>query len=275
MFTHRHYVPILRAKRAEWTALHNVMPQDRTLMTPLVETSPKDFICDNHDGRQVLPDRLVRLADEIQRYWGQRQLFVDLGLLQSDRLSGDGRHPLRLLADEVKLRGLAIIPVTELSRSFAYQQALISVVRLDDFGVCLRLRRSDLETRHFHARLYKLLSLIDLPPTAVDLLVDLGMYDATAPPIEGICRQVPELSEWRTFTIAIGHFPKDLTGFPVGEHLLPRLDWRYWRDQVTSSQGLPRIPSYGDYTIQHPVFGEPPAFPNFSASIRYTTTEDW
>jgi hypothetical protein len=101
------------------------------------------------------------------------------------------------------------------------------------------------------------------------------MYDATAPPIEGICRQVPELSEWRTFTIAIGHFPKDLTGFPVGEHLLPRLDWRYWRDQVTSSQGLPRIPSYGDYTIQHPVFGEPPAFPNFSASIRYTTTEDW
>jgi hypothetical protein len=36
-----------------------------------------------------------------------------------------------------------------------------------------------------------------------------------------------------------------------------------------------RCPLFGDYTIQRAVYTEPPAFANFSASIRYTAREDW
>lgn len=57
--------------------------------------------------------------------------------------------------------------------------------------------------------------------------------------------------------------------------MLPRLDWRAWRDQVTVQPPLPRLPAFGDYTVQHPVFREPGFGLNFSASIRYTAEDDF
>ena len=41
VFDHRHYVPILRWKRAEWVALRHLKPEDRARITPLVEITPR------------------------------------------------------------------------------------------------------------------------------------------------------------------------------------------------------------------------------------------
>jgi hypothetical protein len=215
------------------------------------------------------------VADDIRRNWGDERLFVDLALIEADVLAADDRHPLELLLGEARNQGLSIVPVIGLQRSSAYQGAVASAARLDGLGACFRLRGNDLDQPQFPDRISELLSALDLDPSAVDLLVDLGMYDQNCPTLERICRQTPALTRWRTFTVVAGSFPKDLSGFAIGQHLLPRRDWRYWRDQVTAGPELPRVPSYGDYTIQHPIFSEPPPMANFSASIRYTTVEDW
>jgi hypothetical protein len=42
-----------------------------------------------------------------------------------------------------------------------------------------------------------------------------------------------------------------------------------------SNGSLLRHATFGDYTIQNGAFLEPPSRPNISASIRYTTDENW
>lgn len=86
---------------------------------------------------------------------------------------------------------------------------------------------------------------------------------------------IPTLNAWKTFTVASGAFPQDLQGFSIGQHLLPRADWRVWLRHVTARPRTLRLPSYGDYTIQWGYFAEPPERANFSASIRYTSSDDW
>jgi len=99
-------------------------------------------------------------------------------------------------------------------------------------------------------------------------------FDSSVPKFSNVGGCLPFLSRWRSFTIASGAFPKNLSAFKKNsQYTLPRLDWSNWRDQIL--RGLPRQPSFGDYTTQHGVFTEPPQNANFSASIRYTADEYW
>lgn len=107
-------------------------------------------------------------------------------------------------------------------------------------------------------------------------LIDYQLVDQPALSLASLCARIPNLHRWRTFSVISGAFPKDLTGFEKNrQHELQRLDWLTWRDQVATRPSLARRPAYGDYTIQHPIFSEPPRRANFSASIRYTSDEHW
>lgn len=52
-------------------------------------------------------------------------------------------------------------------------------------------------------------------------------------------------------------------------------EWKQWAAEITNSADLPRRPSFGDYTIQHPIYREPVEGANPSASIRYTSETYW
>ena len=87
---------------------------------------------------------------------------------------------------------------------------------------------------------------------------------------------MPFLDRWRTFILASGAFPENLTGFMKNQqHTYPRSDWEYWRAQIDKVGTHTRIPTYSDYTTQHPVFQEPVPGANPSASIRYTSDHYW
>jgi hypothetical protein len=88
-----------------------------------------------------------------------------------------------------------------------------------------------------------------------------------------LCGRIPNLLKWRTFTIASGAFPPDLTDLSVDLHFKDRTDWNAWFDQRKSN--LPRTPSFADYTIQHPIYKDPVRGSNPSASIRYTLENKW
>ena len=58
------------------------------------------------------------------------------------------------------------------------------------------------------------------------------------------------------------------------QHDLPRYDWLAWEECAAKGEG--RIPTFGDYTIQHPRFEENEGkHRNFSASIRYASERTW
>ncbi len=275
MFDHRHYVPVLRWKQAERLALRELDARTRAGMTPLIEVNPRALAAEETAAPAVVDKRCSRVAAEILGDWGDGRVFLDLGLVGPGvRAAGDA-HPLTKIFQEGRTLFPSSVPVTGLGRDAAYQDAVRYVVAADGLGLCLRLKAGELERPGLPAEIDRLLAGFALDYEEVDMLVDYGVVGDTPPDLAAACDSLPSLRRWRTFTVASGAFPENLTGMRVGEHVLPRRDWRAWRDQVTVRPPLPRLPAYGDYTIQHPVFREPGFGLNFSASIRYSAEEDW
>jgi hypothetical protein len=112
-----------------------------------------------------------------------------------------------------------------------------------------------------------------IPPTLVDLVIDRGGVDGGSLRYQEFAHLIPWVSSWRTLTLLAGSFPEDLSRLARGKmHRLQRFEWRQWQE-LGAWPG--RRPAFGDYTIQHVLFKEPVAVPNYSASVRYTVEEEY
>lgn len=269
MFDHRHYVPVLRWKRGEWRAVKKVNDADRELMTPLFEFTPRELEPSNIDSR------LAEYAQTMDDCWNGRSAFVDTALISSAIRGASRRHPLLVFAQHAADRRFGAIPVTGLDRDQTARIAARTAARRLGTGAAIRIRRSDIKNLGFGHAVESLRLLLGLLPEEVDILLDYGRTDASAPAIAPVLAALPHLRSWRTLTVISGAFPKDLSQFSVGEHEHPRADFIWWRDQVLGTTGLRRIPTFGDYTTQHAEYSEPPARANFSASIRYAAEDHW
>lgn len=276
MFDHLHYVPILRWKRGERIALRELFESDRERMTPLIELVPSDFTSKKIAKSGSLADKLSLTTEQISQSWGNSIFFLDpchidhLGLNSPNRM-----HLINILADEAESRGMVMIPVIGLDRGEEYQNAVASIIAAYHRGVCVRVNLNQINNSLFNSNLEKLITALGAQPSDVDMLLDYQIIVAANPAISSIVNQLPHLSTWRTLIFSSGAFPINLTQFSVGQHMLQRYDWLAWNNNVISNNTIPRLPSFSDYTIQHPVFVEPPQRANVSASIRYTSHEYW
>lgn len=279
MFGPRHYVPILRWKRAERVALRMLKGEHRALLTPLLELTPRSFAPRKTKKNELkIPDPnqvLADAADDMCASWGQAPFFVDLCHLNPVPKTRGGTHPLVVLAERAQIWRLALIPVTGLHRTDDYQRAVSSVVNSNSCGVCVRLRPADIESCTLDADLRALLRGLSLEKTQADLLLDCRVWTGETTDFSGLVSLIPDTRAWRTLTIASGAFPRFLTGMAPGQHFLDRGDWLAWCAHTAARSKLSRIASYSDYTIQHADFSEPPEGGNFSASIRYTIEHHW
>jgi hypothetical protein len=241
----------------------------------LIHSTPRSFEARNNKPAPDPGDVLARNAADLQRYWGPTPFFFDMWHLNRGLRVGNGMHPLEFLAAEARSRGLALIPVTGLGRDSGYQTVVASVVARDGRGACIRILPDEIQAPGFDQRLLDLLENLGLKPSQADCLLDYQVWQQGGPTIAALSNGIPRIDCWRTFVVASGAFPRDLTGFTIGQHNLPRFDWMGWRDQVTRGPIPPRLPAFADYTIQHAQFAEPPERANFSASIRYTSDNYW
>lgn len=256
-------------------ALRFLSQEDKKRMTPLLELPPT-----LHETRRrkdlINRDLFTEVAKQIAANWGQSRIFVDLWLIDSLFRSSRGKHPLMHLSEATRTLRIPLIPVTGPNRSAEYQEAIEKVVAIDRRGVCVRLTEEHLRNPQLEKELRRFMSAFKLQPKMVDILIDLGNVGIESMTLAEICYRMPLLIKWRTFTVACGAFPKDLSDLDKNlQHELPRRDWRYWFDQIKNGPVLPRRPSFGDYTIQHPIYTDPPKGGNPSASIRYTAENYW
>ena len=276
MFSHNHYVPVLRWKQGEIAALHNLYEQDRSRVTPLIELVPSDFTEAKIRKCGGLNDKLEKTVDQIRKALRVSPFFVDLGLLTGLPCeSQDAKHLLEILGDHVRHTDSAMIPVTGIDRPQKYQSAVKALAEKTKERVCLRLTPTDLRRPNCPQKLNDLLNGLDVSPSQAHLIIDLQLVNGFHQDLKDLSTRIPSLSKWITFTIIGGAFPPDLTDYDPGEHEVERSDWLTWREHVVTEPKLPRIPTYGDYTTRHPVFFEPPPGVRVSASIRYTADEYW
>lgn len=288
MFDEKHYVPILRWKTAEKEALKELAVKDKLMITPLLELimparkrlkkgeelkTPQEYKAQSIEKLKVsLPD----LPKEILKYWGDAPIFVDLNLLVDRELQKWGYTEIM---GKGLIAGSRIIPVLRLKENTDLEGAVIKLVKQYQAGVCLRILRSDLASSSMTASINEFLQKNGLEHEQVDLLIDFELVEGMSldkySEIAKSIQNIPDLPKWRTFTVAGGAFPFDLSRLsPHGTYRITRSDWAYWFSEIYSGMQK-RKPAFADYTIQHPIYTEPNPEANPSASIRYTGESEW
>jgi hypothetical protein len=213
-------------------------------------------------------------AKEIKKDWGITPFLIDFQHVEKCIPPMVGvAHPLEYLSAKAQNEGLRLVPVTGLTRSDTYQSA-VKRVGSNGFGVCLRLTPHEVLQTGFSGRLADLTGRLRLEHEYIDLLLDYRVFDPSASTLTTLIPRIPDVGSWRSFTFACGSFPQDLQEFTPGRHTIEREDWLAYRNQI-NSRGLPRTPAFGDYTVQHGLYREPPEHSNPSASIRYALDDKW
>ncbi len=277
------YVPVLRWKAAEKNAIQGLRREDKSRLKPLLEIIPPSFRAKNGASRPSVRKVFHTIAQDIDKCWGSSPVFVDVDhLINAGIREPSGLHLLEVLAQETRrlfplFPGKSnLVPVTGLSRSEDYQNAVSSIVEEDKTGACFRISRREVSHPKLAGKLEELLSGLRLDVTDTDLMVDYQTPDCSNPDLRTLCKLLPQLSKWRSFIVLIGAFPRDLQKLEKNRrHTLLRDDWLSWHNQVMMLPPGTRWPTFGDYTIQHPVYKEPPEHSNPSASIRYAHSEHW
>lgn len=268
-FAHKHYMPILKGKRAEFPAL-NALASTKSL-TPLFEAVPKA------DLREI-PRRM-------DANWPTgKQYLIDFVFLDDSDDEGDApaSYPLNVCFADVLKRGQFAVPVTGLSRSQTYQSAISQIVKAQKRGIAIRLVPDDFEegADDLEGVMSALLPFWGVKPESADLIIDLGsVASSSAGQVAQTHRSnidlIPWLSKWRTLTVVAGAFPEKMGPLINGEwNEQGRHDWRGWRSLVTGKRPPKRLPSYGDYTIAHPYL-PPSGRATILAQLRYTLENSW
>lgn len=266
---YKHYIPVLYWRQAEREALKDIGLFNGEIInrfTPLIQLYPKDF-----EGDEILiENKVAKIIDEINEYWGDERILLDPCLLPLEIQV----TIVKIIEQNVYARKLMITPTTNLSKNFSYQTNIKSLVKRDQNGLCIRLHPTELIKPGFQQTLLGFLQSLEVPHNEVDLIIDFQFINEQSISYEYLAKQIPYIYDWRILAFIGGSFPKNLSGFPIDTHKIPRTHWNFWRD-LLQNKNLKRFPCYGDYTVRHPIFEEVPdvCFP--TASIFYTLDNEW
>lgn len=283
MFGAKHYVPILKGKEGEFSALRDLAELARQYLTPLIEIPPVPHGIGLDDPGLSVEAHLTKATHKLAVAWGPyAHLFVDLGGLGDADSLGSGAHPLSHVFCLLRDCRIQAIPVAPLFASPALHRAIAETATRDRRGACLRLRPADILCGDFDSALDAFREDAGLRWRNVDLIVDLGAIGAeeaseTATVAEHLIELIPSVNSWRSLTVAASAFPPDLSGLTRDEiSAIPRAEWAAWRRVTGKRHRLPRLPAFADYAIAHPAVPTlNPRTMRLSANIRYTVPGHW
>lgn len=268
MFDHQHYVPVMRMKPAELTALRALDSTLRLVTTPLLECPPR--VLRRCETPSKLECRAGRFASQLSGWAGQ-PLFLDFGMLPAHLVT----PALDTVVKQMTLAGIrpSLVLTLKAGRESPYLRAAHAAQDRYGLPICVRVSPEELKLSRCEALIQERLTDFGVAPPLTSLVVDRGLVDGQSCAYEEFAHLIPWQSSWQTITSLAGSFPADLSELISGQiHRLPRFEWRQWRS-LQSWSG--RRPAFGDYAIQHVVFKEPVAVPNYSASIRYTVENEF
>jgi hypothetical protein len=269
VFNYKHYVPILKGKRAEPRTL--AVLHSKRHVTPLIEAVPSRPV------DQVPIDMAGQWPND-QRY------FIDLIFLDDpddEIVPAQANHAVRSCFATVQAGGQTAVPVTGLARSPGYQSAVKQVSDEQGYGIVLRLVADDFEDpEELETSLDAAIEFFDLERSDIDLILDAGsVADNSAGVVAQLHRAqidlVPNLNDWRTLTVSASAFPLGLAPLARDQwNVADRVDWRGWRSLVIGPRPPARLPSFSDYAIAHPAL-PPEGRATILAQLRYAAPNSW
>lgn len=267
------YVPILKGKLGEFTALGHMASDVQAGVRPVLEVVPDGQV---HD---VLATFFKHACERLPE---GLDLAVDCGELWRHGPVGGVWHgpPLSWLSEAFDQWMLALIPVFRPCDPDDALAEVRKVQRVHGCGAVMRVELASFPSDHSQASrtTARTLRRIALEPAEIDLLLDARQVEGR----DRAIRCVPDVltalrwarsASWRSVTVAAGAFPRSLRSLPRERLIrLPRWDIALWRKLASDCDGP--TPDFGDYGITHPVMSVAPgrrAAPN----LRYTLENSW
>lgn len=290
MFNSDHYVPIIKWKRGERTALEHLDSIFKKSITPLLEIQPVPYDHKTENFTKTIDEHLENIGREVKAVWNfSSPVFVDaITIYDNEEFEDDnlstGQHPLDFIIESIELEGCQAIPVTGIARDSSYQQAVFNLAQKYNRGVCIRINEEQLENLvRLETDITKLLEYIQISENAVDIVIDFKQISpskeqAIYAQLVNCLLQFPNITAWRTITICATSIPKSLSTIikKFSSGVIPRAEWTIY--SKIRKGNLLRHPSFGDYTITNPDFVNlPPWLLNkIISSLKYTCdTEYW
>jgi hypothetical protein len=275
-------VPALQTKAGERSALAEASPETWSRMTPLIQVlGPKK-------PKGPLRASTVRgWVKEVASVVREHPCFLDILRLQPAQatITADRQQQplLTCLYQAARKRGLRFVPVFPVGDARdAYLRLVRDAAAEDGRGVALRWKALDIMLPPGMTPaglLSRTLATIETDLTNADLVIDLGYLspDVDLPPetIATLLNAAAGIGPWRNIVLLGTSMPATLGCIPEGEiGTLPRREWELWSALSDADLRLNRLPSYGDYAIQHPKPPQDGGGPGMRANIRYTTKHD-
>ncbi|WP_366509754.1 hypothetical protein [Mesorhizobium sp.] len=245
------YVPILRWKQGERTALNNLRAAARVNVVPLIviaqgnygDTKPPRAAPKNPPKSSPVTASDA-LAKQISDAWGPTKLFIDA----SDLPGSPTVHHLDNIRASANSANLHLVPSTRYLAPPAYHAAVTRMIAADRRGAALRISLAELTTAPTSiANWY-------CPVAETDLIIDLGGSVASVlalgAPAFAAFRALHQGASWRSVTVAGGNIPATLTGYTVGQTMLPRTELDLWN--ALNAYGLGYTLHFGDYATIGP-----------------------
>lgn len=275
------YVPILKGRLGELSALSHADDIVKASCLPIVEIAPAGL--DEDEDGNVDPRSVHKAMDSFRsrlvgRWPEDQRIIVDAGLLPHV----GGLVPPVDTAIDFGRENFSVTPTVRPSdRNETIQGVAEQIHQWGLEGACIRLAGDDLDDTEspIDESLDRVVSILGIASSEIDLVLDLGAVsdEKSASFASRIARivlsETPRVNEWRTLTVASGAFPADL-GFvqPEVPAETQRFDLALWLGLQTRVRG--RKPIFGDYGVAHPSLAGPAAFAP-APQLRYTTDESW
>lgn len=273
------YVPVLKSKEGEFTALLKLSPQIKSFVTPLFEITPIEWDSETNSTARTLEEHLVKFCKKYKKCWPSNSSFIDTHLIGNNEVNGATCYEFIYH----KLADIKPVPVLHLTSQEAVLSGINNLVSTYGISeVAIKVSINDISSMNFSEDLNNLLRKIAFNPWCCHLIFDLKDANFTeqelfAEVILSYLGEFPHFSKWKTFTICGGAFPP--TGsFKAGVHHLPRHEWKFYNKlmEKLNDQDFSRQVNYGDYGIVAPGYFEfDPRKMSTSANIRYTHNDIW
>ncbi len=275
--TGRRYIPILKTKSGELSALKQLGQQQRNAITPLLELHKTDPLKDMAF--------LQKYSTKLGEAWpGGEKIYIDGVYVSNFANNKLVPSPCVAFFNAILAAGISVIPVTDPYRSVNYQTAICNVANSSGDGICIRIQSSFLinNREQFYIDINNFLNNCGLNISTIDLLFDLGdispsLQMASSIFISGLVAEMNNLcaiGSWREVILAGTSFPAILQGNTQTLFAINRIEWNIW-DQLRQEAGLQRIPNFADYTCLPAVHLAPAPYMAPAPKIRYTTDSRW
>lgn len=277
----RFYMPVVKTKQGEFLALSLMNQSVQGYVVPLIEVTNIEFDNEENKTPKTIEEHLNNITKRIAQKWGRSNACLDTALVNDT--SPGGTDPVTYIYNRLA-QGIALpSPVLRLSYSDDIKRTILfnmSTYNLKE--AVIRVFIPDIIVEEFSNNILQLLSYFKLEPSTVHMVLDLANADFSNSNdfSDSILEQLkvfPKLTEWKSFTICGGSFPKTNL-LKVGENTIPRGEWIFYKMLVTKvkKQEFNRPINYGDYGIIAPGhFKFDFTKMDRSANIRYTHDDYW